>query len=64
MIFFQEIRSIFNKSFIFVEKAPWQLFKEQDNPDRFRLSFNGQNIIDWFRQKYQEVKQVIRPQKI
>ena len=23
--------------------------------------FNGQNILDWFKQKYQEVKQVIRP---
>jgi hypothetical protein len=41
--------------------AKLQLFREQGNPDKFRLSLNGQNIIDWFKQKYQELKQVIRP---
>lgn len=35
--------------------------QEQNNSDKFRLSLNGQNILDWFKQKYQEVKQVIRP---
>lgn len=44
-----------------VQDAKLQLFKEQDNPNKFRLSLNGQNILDWFRQKYQEVKQAIRP---
>lgn len=44
-----------------VQDAKLQLFKEQDNPNRFRLSLNGQNILDWFKQKYQELKQVIRP---
>ena len=44
-----------------VQDAKLQLFREQDNPDKFRLSINGQNIIDWFKQKYQEMKQVIRP---
>jgi hypothetical protein len=44
-----------------VQDAKLQLFREQDNPDKFRLSFNGQNILDWFKQKRQEIKQVIRP---
>ncbi len=44
-----------------VQDAKLQLFKERDNPDKFRLSLNGQNILNWFKQKYQEVKQTIRP---
>lgn len=44
-----------------VQDARLQLFKEQDNPDKFRLSLNGQNIIEWFRQKFQEVKRTTRP---
>jgi hypothetical protein len=44
-----------------VQDAKLQLFKEQGNPDKFRLSLNGQNILSWFKQKYQEVKQTIRP---
>lgn len=44
-----------------VQDAKLQLFKEPDNPDRFRLSLNGQNVLDWFKQKYQEIRQVIRP---
>lgn len=44
-----------------VQDAKLQLFKEQDNPNKFRLSLNGQNILDWFKQKYQELKQTIRP---
>ena len=43
-----------------VQDAKLQLFREQDKPDKFRLSIDGQNILDWFRQKYQEVKQTIR----
>lgn len=35
--------------------------KDPDNSDKLRLSLNGQNILDWFKQKYQEVKQTIRP---
>ncbi len=44
-----------------VQDAKLQLFREQDNPDKFRLSLNGQNILDWFKRKYQEIKQTIRP---
>jgi hypothetical protein len=34
-----------------------QMFKESKDSDRLKLSINGQNILDWFKQKYQEVKQ-------
>ncbi len=44
-----------------VQNARLQLFKDWDSPDKFRLSLNGQNIIDWFKQKGQEVKQTTRP---
>ncbi|GHT36187.1 hypothetical protein AGMMS49574_27500 [Bacteroidia bacterium] len=40
---------------------PPLLFKAQDNPGKIKLYINGQNIIDWFKQKYQEVKQATRP---
>lgn len=40
-----------------VQDAKLQLFKECKDSDRLKLSINGQNIIDWFKQKYQEVKQ-------
>ncbi|NDW11975.1 mobilization protein BmpH [Bacteroides sp. 214] len=40
-----------------VQNAKLQLFKESKDSDRLKLSINGQNILDWFRQKYQEVKQ-------
>lgn len=43
-----------------VQDAKLQLFKEQDKPDKFRLTLNSQNIIDWFKQKYQEVEQGIK----
>lgn len=44
-----------------VQDAKLQLFKEQGNPGKFRLSLNGQDILDWFKQKYQEVKQAVKP---
>ena len=40
-----------------VQDAKLQIFKEKNPPDKYRLSLNGQNILDWFKQKYQEVKQ-------
>lgn len=39
-----------------VQDAKLQIFKEQNAHDKYRLSLNGQNIIDWFSMKYQEVK--------
>ncbi|MCC8197172.1 MAG: hypothetical protein LIP06_00960 [Tannerellaceae bacterium] len=45
-----------NQSFS-VQDAKLQLFKESKDSDKLKLSINGQNIIDWFKQKYQELKQ-------
>ncbi len=50
----------YNQSFS-VQDAKLQLFKENKESDRLKLSINGQNIIDWFKQKYQELKQTGRP---
>lgn len=44
-----------------VQDAKLQLSKEPDDPNKLRLSLNGQNILEWFRQKYQELKQVVKP---
>ncbi|MDR1631804.1 MAG: hypothetical protein LBR97_02810 [Dysgonamonadaceae bacterium] len=43
-----------------VQDGKLQLYKEKDNP-KLHLSINGQNIADWFKQKYQELKQSLRP---
>lgn len=43
-----------------VQDAKLQIFKERDDSDKLLLKLNGQNIIDWFKQKYQEVKQTVR----
>lgn len=40
--------------------AKLQLFKDRDNPDKLKLSINGKNILDWFRQKFQELSQSVR----
>lgn len=32
-----------------------------NTPNKLKLSVNGQNIFNWFKQKYQELKQVIKP---
>ncbi|WP_321332549.1 MobV family relaxase [uncultured Bacteroides sp.] len=40
--------------------AKLQLFKDRENPDKLKLSINGKNIIDWFRLKFQELKQSVR----
>jgi hypothetical protein len=41
------------------ESVQLKIEKEPDNPTKFRLSLNGQNILDWFRQKYQELQVAI-----
>jgi hypothetical protein len=33
--------------------------KEPDNPDKLRLNLNGMNILEWFREKFQEMRQAI-----
>jgi len=44
-----------------VQEAKLQLYKEKDNPNKLHLSVNGQNLIGWFKQKYQEVRKTTRP---
>jgi hypothetical protein len=39
------------------EDVKLKMEKEPDNPDKLRLNINGVNIIDWFREQYQQVKQ-------
>ncbi|GHT28291.1 mobilization protein BmpH [Bacteroidia bacterium] len=39
------------------ENINLKIEKKQDNPNKLRLTLNGMNILDWFREKYQEVQQ-------
>jgi hypothetical protein len=43
-----------------VKDAKVKIEEEPDNPNKLRLAINGTNIMDWFRQKYQELKQSVR----
>ncbi len=52
--------SEYNQDFT-VQDAKLQLFKESKDSDRLKLTINGRNIFDWFKQKYQEFKQFARP---
>ena len=54
------ISSEYNQDFT-VQDAKLQLFKESKDSDRLKLTINGKNIFDWFKQKYQEFKQFARP---
>jgi len=38
------------------EDIQLKIEKETDNPNKLRLNLNGMNILDWFRQKFQEVQ--------
>ncbi|MDR0630610.1 MAG: hypothetical protein LBF70_01060 [Holosporales bacterium] len=44
-----------------VQDAKLKLSKEQGDTYKLCLNINGQNIFDWFKQKYQELKQATRP---
>lgn len=44
-----------------VQDAKLQLFKESKDSDRLKLSINGQNIIDWFKEQFGKLRQTIRP---
>ncbi|KAA6323621.1 hypothetical protein EZS27_026953 [termite gut metagenome] len=48
-----------HKQYFEVKDAKVKIDHESDNPDKLRLTINGINIIDWFRQKYKEVQQRI-----
>lgn len=44
-----------------VKDSKIKIDKEPDNPEKLRLSLNGVNIIEWFREKYKELKESIQP---
>ena len=35
--------------------------KEPDNPEKLRLTLNGEDITDWFKQQYNNQPHIIRP---
>lgn len=35
--------------------------KEQDNPNKLQLTLNGTNILHWFKEKYKELQEKVRP---
>jgi hypothetical protein len=37
------------------ENINLKIEKKQDSPNKLRLNLNGMNILDWFREKYQEI---------
>lgn len=39
------------------EDVKLKMEKEPDNPDKLRLNLNGMNILDWFGEQYQRMKQ-------
>lgn len=45
-----------------VQDTKLQLFKESKDSNRLQLTINGKNILDWFKQKSQELKQFVRQQ--
>lgn len=51
-----------------VQDAKVKIEKEPDNPLKLRLTINGVNILDWFKQKFQEFQDAIgirrRPEPI
>ena len=58
---FDSIRSLLFGKTLSGDSVQLKIEKEPDNPGKLRLSLNGQNIMDWFKQKYQELRQAVRP---
>ncbi|MEG2381441.1 MAG: hypothetical protein RSB38_07090 [Oscillospiraceae bacterium] len=44
-----------------VQDAKLQLFKESKDSESLKLSINGQNIIDWFKEQFSKLRQEIKP---
>lgn len=44
-----------------VQDAKLHLFKEKGDTYKLRLSLNGHNIINWFREQHQRLKQTVSP---
>ena len=49
-----------NQSFS-VQDAKLQIFREGKDSDKLKLSINGENIIDWFKEQFGKFQQTIRP---
>jgi hypothetical protein len=49
-----------HKQYFEVKDAKVRIEKEPENPNKLRLTINGMNVVDWFRQKYKEVQQRIK----
>jgi hypothetical protein len=49
-----------HKQYFEVKDAKVKIDHEPDNPDKLRLNFNEMDILEWFRQKYQELQQRIK----
>lgn len=45
-----------------VKDGKLKLFKESKDSDKLKLSINGQNILEWFKERYQEIKQTAKMQ--
>jgi hypothetical protein len=52
-----------HKQYFEVKEAKVKIEKEPDDPNKLRLSINGMNVLEWFRQKYREVQQRIKVKK-
>ena len=50
----------YNRTFQ-ADNATAKIEKDTDKAGRFCLTINGINIIDWFKQKFEELQRVIRP---
>lgn len=55
-LYYPEHDQLFN-----VQDAKLQLFKENKDSDRLKLSINGTNIIDWFKEQFGKLRQTIKP---
>jgi hypothetical protein len=51
-----KLYSFEHKQYFEVKDSKMKIEKEPDNPDKLRLNLNGMNILEWFREKYQEAQ--------
>jgi hypothetical protein len=52
-----------NREFIATEGVKLKVEQEPNNPSKLRLVLNGVNILDWFREKAQEVRLKVMPKR-
>jgi hypothetical protein len=51
-----------NRKFI-ADGVKLKVEQESGNPSKLRLMLNGVNILDWFREKAQEIRQRVMPKR-